>query len=58
MGEVQRLRDARLFFQYATEEQLTGIVEAAVGRKVRAFISGIDARQDVSAEVFVLEPLG
>src|SRR3954462_9272520 len=36
MGELQRLRDSRLFFQYATEDQLVGVVEAAVGRKVRA----------------------
>lgn len=56
MGEHQRLRDVRLFFQYATEEQLCGIVEAILGRRVRAFISGIDSRRDVSAEVFALEP--
>jgi len=46
----------RLFFQYASEEQLIGIVEAILGRRVRAFISGLDARRDVSAEVFALEP--
>ena len=56
MGEHQRLRDVRLFFQYASEEQLIGIVEAILGRRVRAFISGLDARRDVSAEVFALEP--
>jgi uncharacterized protein YbcI len=56
MGEHQRLRDVRLFFQYASEEQLIGIVEAILGRRVRAFISGIDSRKDVSAEVFALEP--
>jgi len=46
----------RLFFQYASEEQLIGIVEAILGRRVRAFISGLDARRDVSAEVFAFEP--
>jgi uncharacterized protein YbcI len=56
MGEHQRLRDVRLFFQYATEEQLCGIVETILRRRVRAFISGVDSRKDVSAEVFVLEP--
>jgi uncharacterized protein YbcI len=56
MGEHQRLRDTRLFFQYATEELLCETVERIVGRSVRAFISGIDAAKDTSAEVFVLEP--
>lgn len=57
MGEDQRLRDVRMFFQYASEAQFRGIVEELTGRKVRAFISGIDVAEDVSAEVFCLEPL-
>jgi uncharacterized protein YbcI len=56
MGEHQRLRDARLFFQYASEDVLIGTVEEVLGRRVRAFISGLDAAKDVSAEVFILEP--
>jgi uncharacterized protein YbcI len=56
MGEHQRLRDTRMFFQYATEEQFVGIVEQVTGRKVRAFVSGIDTEADVSCEVFYLEP--
>ena len=56
MGEHQRLREARLFFQYALEEQLRGIVEQALGRRTMAFISGIDAQRDVAVEVFTLEP--
>jgi uncharacterized protein YbcI len=55
MGEHQRLRDVRLFFQHVTEPELCGIVETALNRKVRAFISGMDTRNDVSAEVFYLE---
>jgi uncharacterized protein YbcI len=58
MNEHQRLRDVRLFFQHASEPQLCAIVETALNRKVRAFISGIDTRSDVSAEVFYLEPVG
>jgi uncharacterized protein YbcI len=58
MGELQRLRDTRMFFQYATEDDFVGAVERAVGRKVTAFISGLDASQDVSAELFYLEPNG
>ena len=56
MGEHQRLRDVRLFFQYATEKDLTEAVEQIIGRKVTAFISGLDATQDVSAELFYFEP--
>jgi uncharacterized protein YbcI len=56
MGEHQRLRDTRLYFQQATEEEFCAVVEQLLQRKVRAFISGTDTRKDVSAEVFVLEP--
>lgn len=56
MGEHQRLRDVRLFFQYATEQTFRGTVEEITGRKVRAFISGIDTERDVSIELFYFEP--
>jgi uncharacterized protein YbcI len=58
MGEHQRLREARLFFQYALEDQLRGIVEQALGRRTVAFISGIDTQRDVAVEIFTLEPAG
>jgi uncharacterized protein YbcI len=56
MGEFHRLRDTRTFFQYAGEHEFVGAIEQIVGRKVVAFVSGIDARRDVSAEVFYFEP--
>jgi uncharacterized protein YbcI len=55
MGEHQRLRDTRMYFQAATHERFREIVERVTGRKVRAFISGIDAGVDVCAELFYLE---
>ena len=55
MGEHQRLRDTRLYFQAATEERFREIIERITGRKVRAFISGLDAGVDICAEVFYLE---
>ena len=58
MGEHQRLRDIRMFFQYATEKEFRETVERITGRKVRAFVSGIDTEQDVSAELFYLKPSG
>lgn len=57
LGEHQRLRDIRTMFQHATEPQFRAAVEAATGRRVVAFMSGIDVDHDVSCEVFTLEPV-
>lgn len=54
MGEHQQLRDIRLFFQYATEAQFREVIERLTGRRVRAFVSGLDAGKDVCSEVFYL----
>jgi uncharacterized protein YbcI len=56
MGEHQRLRETRLHFQHATEEQFSSLIEGLLKRRVRAFISGIDTNKDISAEIFYLEP--
>jgi uncharacterized protein YbcI len=58
MGEHDRLRDVRTFFQYATEERFRETVEGITGRKVVAFVSGIDTAKDVSLEAFYFEPNG
>jgi uncharacterized protein YbcI len=55
MGEYQRLRDTRLYFQAATHDRFTEIIERVTGRKVRAFISGLDPTVDVCSEVFYLK---
>jgi uncharacterized protein YbcI len=57
MGEHQRLRDIRLFFQYAAEDTFIEAVERLTARKVVSFISGVDTRRDVACELFYLEPL-
>jgi uncharacterized protein YbcI len=57
LGEHQRLRDIRMLFQHASESQFCEVIERVSGRKVRAFVSGIDTKRDVSSEVFYLEPL-
>ena len=56
MGEHQRLREARLFFQYALEDQFRAIVEQALGRRTVAFITGIDPARDIALTVFTLDP--
>ncbi|MGN6256518.1 MAG: Na-translocating system protein MpsC family protein [Solirubrobacterales bacterium] len=55
MGEHQRLRDTRMYFQAATADKFREIIERLTGRKVRAFISGLDADADICSEVFYLE---
>ncbi|MCW3011624.1 MAG: hypothetical protein JWO90_2028 [Solirubrobacterales bacterium] len=58
MGAEERLREHRMFVQYASVADFCEPVERLTGRIVRAFISGIDAREDVSVETFVLHPEG
>jgi uncharacterized protein YbcI len=54
LGEHQRLRDVRMFFQHARQRDFCDAVERLTGREVRAFVSGIDTVHDVSSEVFYL----
>jgi uncharacterized protein YbcI len=56
IGEHQRLRETRLFFQYARENDFRQTVEQITGRRVRGFLSGTDTYEDLSCEVFYLEP--
>jgi uncharacterized protein YbcI len=56
MGEHQRLRDTRLYFQHATEDEFRSVIERVLDRKVRAFNSAVDTEVDVCVEVFHLEP--
>jgi uncharacterized protein YbcI len=56
IGDHERLQDLRLYFQHVTEDQFREVIERALGRKVRAFVSGMDTTKDVSAELFYLEP--
>jgi uncharacterized protein YbcI len=56
MGEHQRLRETRLMFQHAREGDFRAVVEHITGRRVRGFISGTDTHEDISCEVFYLEP--
>ncbi|CAA9538182.1 MAG: hypothetical protein AVDCRST_MAG30-4459 [uncultured Solirubrobacteraceae bacterium] len=59
MGEHQRLRDLRMFFQYATVREFCEPVEQITGRKVRSFCSAIDTEVDgLSVETFILHPRG
>jgi uncharacterized protein YbcI len=55
MGEHQRLRDTRTFFQYATVREFCDPVEKITGRTVRSFHSSIDTKVDgLATETFIL----
>jgi uncharacterized protein YbcI len=59
MGQHQRLRDTRMFFQYATVREFCEPVERITGRTVRSFHSSIDTEADgLSLETFVFYPEG
>jgi uncharacterized protein YbcI len=59
LGENERLRETRMFFQYAMVREFCEPVERATGRTVRAFISGVDTLVDgLATELFVLHPVG
>jgi uncharacterized protein YbcI len=58
LHEHERLRELRLLFQYSAVTVFCEPVEQLTGRKVRAFISGIDTELDLASEMFVLHPPG
>jgi uncharacterized protein YbcI len=54
MGQHQRLRDMRMYFQYATLREFCEPVERITGRKVRSFHSSIDTKVDgLALETFI-----
>jgi uncharacterized protein YbcI len=58
MGEQQRVRETRMFFQVATAAQFIDTVETITGRTVRAFASASDPDNGVVMENFIFEPDG
>jgi uncharacterized protein YbcI len=55
MGEHQRVRETRVAYQAAAEEEFVEAVERIVSRKVRAFASATDVARNVVFENFVFE---
>jgi uncharacterized protein YbcI len=59
LGEHQRLRDLRIFFQYASVREFCQPVERLTGRTVRSFHSSVDTYVDgIAMETFILYPEG
>lgn len=57
VGEARQVREVRMTFQYALEQNFRDAVEGLTGRRVDSFLSQIDPERGQSVEVFVLEPL-
>jgi uncharacterized protein YbcI len=55
-GHTDRVLQVRYDFQLAMRDDLTGIVERELDRKVIAFMSQNHIDPDFAVEVFVLEP--
>jgi uncharacterized protein YbcI len=56
MGEQQRVRETRMFFQVATADQFVATVERITGRTIRAFASATDPDRGVVFENFFFAP--
>src|SRR3954452_23119546 len=56
MGEAQRVRESRMWFQVATAQRFIDSVEGIVGRTVYSFASASDPERAVVMEIFVFEP--
>jgi len=56
LGDAERVREARVAFQAATEDEFTSAVTEILGRDVQAFASGVDPINDVIFENFMLAP--
>jgi uncharacterized protein YbcI len=55
MGKAEQVRDQRTALQVGTEEEFVTTIEQLVGRKVRSFVSALDAKENVIFEVFMFE---
>jgi len=56
MGEAQRVRESRLWFQVATSQRFIEAVERIVGRTVYSFASATDPEPGVVTEIFIFKP--
>jgi uncharacterized protein YbcI len=57
-GEATAVHDIRHRFQAVMKSQFSGVVEEALGRTVRAYMSQVHTDPDIAVELFMLEPTG
>jgi len=58
VGRAPAVHEIRTSFQSAMRDQFTQVVESALGRRVRAYLSQVHTDPDVAVELFLLEPEG
>jgi uncharacterized protein YbcI len=58
VGRESAVHEIRASFQAAMREQFTAVVEEALGREVRAYMSQVHTDPDIAVEIFMLEPAG
>jgi uncharacterized protein YbcI len=58
VGRESAVHEIRASFQAAMREQFTAVVEEALGREVRAYMSQVHTDPDIAVEIFMLEPVG
>jgi len=56
VGRAPAVHEIRTSFQAAMRDQFTEVVETALGRRVRAYMSQVHTDPDVAVELFLLEP--
>lgn len=56
LGEGERVRGGRIVLQSAVADDLRLAVEVAAARRVRHAVSGVDVGDDITTELFLLEP--
>jgi uncharacterized protein YbcI len=57
-GESSAVHDMRRRFQSVMKSQFSGVVEEALDRRVRAYMSQVHTNPDIAVELFMLEPTG
>lgn len=57
-GNSAQVQTTRQAFQEAVEPEFVAIVETAMGRGIRAFVSEINIPANLAVELFLLEPDG
>jgi uncharacterized protein YbcI len=57
-GEASAVHNVRHRFQAVMKAQFSGVVEEALGRTVRAYLSQVHTDPDVAVELFMLTPKG
>jgi uncharacterized protein YbcI len=57
-GEATAVHNIRHRFQVVMKAQFSGVVEDALGRTVRAYMSQVHTDPDIAVELFMLTPTG